>query len=79
MVACNQEQNECLVFLRVSLDILALPGVVISNGNARSGGTKFFPFWSIEDLNVIDPKAINTVKVNRGWYFLAPERSPEAS
>jgi hypothetical protein len=36
MVAINQTHNEDLLFLRFSLDILATPGSVVCDGNARS-------------------------------------------
>lgn len=62
MVARNQDQNDNLLFLRFSLDILSLQGVVISDGNARSIDTQFKVFKTIDDLAVIDSKAIQTVK-----------------
>jgi len=66
MVAVNQDQNEAIVFLRFSLDIfLGIAGVVISDGNARSTATKFFPFARVEDLSVLDVAAIHTVKYAR--------------
>jgi hypothetical protein len=62
MVAANQAHNESLLFLRFSLEVLRLPGVVITDGNARSMRTKFRTFRSIDDLNILDPKAIQTIK-----------------
>ena len=62
MVAWNQDKNEQLIFLRFSLNILVLPGVVISDGNARSIATKFVKYSGLDDLAVVDPKAIQTVK-----------------
>lgn len=62
MVAYNQDRNDEFIFLRVSLDILRLPGVVISDGNARAVGSKFCQFTGIDDLRILDTKAIQTVK-----------------
>lgn len=62
MVACNQSQNEHIVFLRMSLNILAQPGVVFSDGNARSNTTKFYPFKEFDDLGVLDITSIQTVR-----------------
>lgn len=62
MVAVNQDRNKDLIFLRVSLDVLAMPGVIITDGNARTRGTKFVPYHSIEDLKILDAKAIQSVK-----------------
>ena len=65
MVAWNQTQNEHMIFLRFSLDILSQGGVVISDGNARSTATRFFSFTNIDDLAQLDASAINTVKYAR--------------
>jgi hypothetical protein len=65
MVAVNQQYNEELVFIRFSLDLLAhasVGSVVITDGNARSGSTAFRVFTQLADLDLVDPKAINTVK-----------------
>jgi len=63
MVACNQHQNESIVFLRFSLDLLGeCSGIVIANGNARSRGTKFQLYRGIDDLGILDTKAVLTVK-----------------
>jgi hypothetical protein len=62
MVAWNQSHNQEMVFLRFSLEILETPGVVVSDGNARSGSTRFREFRQIDDLDILDPKAILTVK-----------------
>jgi len=62
MVAWNQNKNPDLIFLRISLNVLALPGVVISDGNARATATKFRLFKQIDDLSVLDIKSIHTVK-----------------
>jgi len=65
MVAWNQTQNEHMIFLRFSLDILGQVGVVISDGNARSIATRFFSFTNVDDLAQLDASAINTVKYAR--------------
>lgn len=62
MVAWNQTRNEEIVFLRFSLDVLEGGAAVISDGNARSGTTKFRVAAKLTDLGLLDPKAINTVK-----------------
>jgi hypothetical protein len=63
MVAYNHEKNEQLIFLRFSLDIFRnIPGIVVSDGNARSGSTRFVAYKSIDDLGALDVKAIHTVK-----------------
>lgn len=61
MVACNQDRNEHLIFFRFSLDVLGYPDVIFSDGNARSGATRFFNFTGLDALSVLDPHAINTV------------------
>jgi hypothetical protein len=58
MVAYNQSCNEQLLFLRVSLNILGTPGVVFSDGNARSTGSKFYLFNHLDDLKALDCRAI---------------------
>lgn len=63
MVACNQHQNKKIIFLRFSLDILgAFPDIVISDGNARSVGTRFRVYSRLDDIETLDRKAILTVK-----------------
>lgn len=62
MAAWSQQHNENLIFLRVSLDILAKPGVVFTDGNARAKGTKFISFTTVNDLSTLDVKAILTAK-----------------
>jgi hypothetical protein len=62
MVACVQKNNEKIVFLRFSLDILELPGVIISDGNARSDSTVFRRFSSIDDLGFLDVRTVLGVK-----------------
>jgi hypothetical protein len=41
---------------------LRLPGSVITDGNARAKNTKFQPFQTIDDLKVLNVKAILSVK-----------------
>lgn len=62
MVAAVQAENEKIVFLRWSLDVLDNGGVIISDGNARSDTTSFREFKTIEDLGVLDVAAILAVK-----------------
>jgi hypothetical protein len=62
MVAINQDHNEDLLFLRFSLDILATPGSVICDGNARSQASKFYLFTEPDVFSNIDIGSIRTVK-----------------
>jgi hypothetical protein len=62
MVAVNERHNEDIVFIRLSLDLLAIGGVVITDGNARSVATQFREFTQLSDLDLVDARAINTVK-----------------
>lgn len=62
MVAWNQAHNNELVFLRFSLNILGRANTVITDGNARAGATQFRAFTGTNDLEIVDPRAINTVK-----------------
>ena len=59
LVVKYQDRNEEFLYLRFSLNILQLSGAVFSDGNARSNATRFFLFNSIDDLQVVDPCAIN--------------------
>ena len=62
MVAINQKFNEDLIFLRFSLDILSLLGIIITDGNARTHHTRFRRFQSLEELSFLDVHSIRTVK-----------------
>lgn len=62
MVAVLQEQNEDLIFLQLNADLLEDYDCVITDGNARTVGTSFREFGDISDLEILDPKSINTVK-----------------
>lgn len=62
MVAINQTQNEDLLFLRFSLDILGTQGSVVCDGNARSNSSKFYLFTGPDVFSCIDVGAIRTVK-----------------
>jgi len=62
MVASLQEQNDNLIFLQFSTDLLEDHDCVISDGNARTSGTTFREFKEIADLEILDPKSISTVK-----------------
>jgi hypothetical protein len=68
MVAINQNHNENLLFLRFSLDILATPGSVVCDGNARSNASKFYLFSGPDVFSNLDVAAIRSVK-----YAKAPE------
>lgn len=62
MVAINQNYNEDLLFLRFSLDILAMPGSVVCDGNARSQASKFYLFSGPDIFSNIDIAAVRSVK-----------------
>lgn len=62
MIMKHDSLNEQLIYLRFSLDILSMPGVVFTDGNARSDETKFFKFDGIDSLKVLDCQAINAFK-----------------
>ncbi len=59
LVIKYQDRNEEFLYLRFSLNILQLPGVVFSDGNARSNATKFYMFNALDDLQAVDSTAIN--------------------
>lgn len=62
MVVRNKDHNESLVFLRFSLEILSIAGVVFKDGNARSAVTQFFKFTHWDDLKSLHSRAISSVK-----------------
>jgi len=62
MMALKQNRNEEILYLRFPLEILSLPGARFSDGNARASETKIYSFHSVDDLSVLDAKAINSVK-----------------
>jgi hypothetical protein len=62
MVAVNKQYNKDLLFIRFKLEILTLRGVVVTDGNARSNGTQFRLYTSINDLSFWDAKAIRALK-----------------
>lgn len=53
MIAALEKQNEDILFLRFSLDILELPGVVLANGNAATAGTTFHPYTNLDSLGIL--------------------------
>lgn len=84
MVATNQDYNEDLLFLRFSLDILATPGSVVCDGNARPHASKFYLFSGPDNFSKIDVAAIRSVKYAKDPEFkrrkqaevLIPDRLP---
>jgi hypothetical protein len=84
MVAKYRDRNEEIVFLRFSLDLLEMGGVVISDGNARSNPTKFRNYTRLDDLDFLDPSAIKTtyywdddeIKRKKQAEILVPDRLP---
>lgn len=62
MVAINQAHKEDLLFLRFSLDVLATPGAIVCDGNARSNSSKFYLFTGPEVFSSLDVTAIRSVK-----------------
>ena len=86
MVAINQGHNEDLLFLRFSLDILATPGSVVCDGNARSQASTFYLFNGPDVFSKIDIAAIRSVKYakdpelkrKKQAEILIPDRLPVA-
>jgi hypothetical protein len=62
MVATKKDIYESLIFLRFSLDLLEEYDCVICDRNARNNDAVFRRFKSIDDLEILNPKFINTVK-----------------
>lgn len=62
MVSVLRDKNKTLIFLMFSTNLLGDYHCVISDGNARSDSTIFRKFLSIDDLTILDPKSINTIK-----------------
>lgn len=62
MVSAVREHNESLLFLRFSTNLLSEYDCVISDRNARSNDTIFREYSSIEDLEILNPKLINSHK-----------------
>jgi hypothetical protein len=56
MLYLRKDQHEELCVLRISTDVLDLPGVVIADGNAASAYTAFFP--SPEGLRWVDENIV---------------------
>ncbi len=84
MVAINQAHNEQLLFLRFSLDVLAISGSVLCDGNARSNASNFYLFSGPEVFSNIDVAAVRSVKYARDFELkrkkqaeiLIPDRLP---
>ena len=62
MVSRLRDQNETLIFLMFSTNLLGDYHCVISDGHALTKGTIFRKFLAIDDLDILDPRCINTVK-----------------
>lgn len=61
-VSALRLKNESLIFLMFSTNLLEDYDCVISDGNARTAGTRFRQYKNITDLEILDAKAINSVK-----------------
>jgi hypothetical protein len=59
----NQERNEEIIFLRYSADLLQKYVCYLTDGNAYDGKTSFHKFTQLDDINIVDAKAVNS------WYF----------
>ena len=68
MVACNQDQNESLVFIRFLYNLLSESEAVVTDGNARTTATKFRVYTGIKDLDFLDVKAIESGFFFRPWH-----------
>jgi ssDNA thymidine ADP-ribosyltransferase, DarT len=62
MLSLKRKQNEDIIYLRFSLDILGISGAVFSDGNASDRDTTFSAFQKVDDLAVLDHATINGVK-----------------
>ena len=62
MIAALEAQNEDILFLRFSLNILELPGVVVADGNAATAGTTFHEYTDLNSLERLDSEAILSVR-----------------
>lgn len=62
MMAALQDINDELVILRFSLNLLGKYECLLADGNAASAKTKFRPYTSIEDLEILNVEAINSQK-----------------
>jgi hypothetical protein len=60
LVSAIRNLNDSLVFLFFSFDILNDLECVISDGNAADAKTSFKVLQSIDDLDFLDPKSINS-------------------
>lgn len=62
MVSALRNLRESLIFMMFSTDLLADYNCVVSDGNARSCNTAFKEFMQLSDLDILNPRDINTVK-----------------
>ena len=60
MVSAIRNLNDSLIFLFFSFDILNDLECIISDGNAADAKTSFKVLQSIDDLDFLDPKSINS-------------------
>ena len=60
MTSAIRNLNDSLIFLFFSFDILTDLECVISDGNAADAKTSFKVLQSIDDLDFLDPKSINS-------------------
>lgn len=59
----NQDRNEEIIFLRYSADILQKHDCYLTDGNAYDAKTSFSKFTQLDDINIVDARAVNA------WYF----------
>ena len=62
MLSLKRKQNEDIIYLRFTLDILGISGAVFSDVDASDRDTKFFAFQKVDDLAVLDHATINGAK-----------------
>jgi hypothetical protein len=60
MASALRKLNDSLIFLAFGFDILENCPCVIADGNAADVNTNFCEFNSVDDLQILDPKSINT-------------------
>ena len=72
MMYVRKERHLEIAVLRVSPDILSIPGVVIADGNAAHGNTGFHP--SPDGLEFLDEESVFAQYWNDNDYFVRREK-----
>lgn len=77
MMYCRKERPD-LIVIRVSPDVLDIPDTVVTDGNAASGSTRFYP--SPEGLRFLDPRPIFAARWTDDdyWQYIEKKRARNA-